>query len=742
MADRYGNLTVETDGKNIEIANGRVCVRLVMRDGGYVREFYASPQKGKYQLVLSTIYKALIPSSEHRACSSPMIAGERNHLFGVCRESLRMVYSTANVICHDEHAVTVRLQGLVAGHSLACEITLEDSSNAVYVKVDDNIARGHSDPVLEYLMSSYAFLPGGRSVASLNELDYAWAPLQRPANDHVIGDCAFYSPAVIVQQGRCAAALVPDLDMLAQNRVLPAALDLDISNGLLFSPLLSYGFCGYEMTDDDRCCFHDITMSRRMRESRLSYGYYLYLDANAKKGSAHRQVARLIWEKFGSRLAHDRVDTEPEGRQIDYEPEPSARAALGLYKMGRENHDRRLIEQAHKMIDLVLDSPQEGGIFPTAYDSHLRQWRGCKFHIGDAYYSTSECSAQLYWLLKWHTQVRPDTRILTYCRRYADFLIDAKLRSGAVPVWFDRDKRPLSTLRSSVHTAMSALFFSELGKVTNLVKYERAFEHCARFVVNEIAVKSQFTDETCFDVHRNRSFECVDPHTGVAPQSLQALLWTAELCLKYYERTANRASLELALEIMDSACLLQGVRQGPWAPSRAAGLCASGNMRPACDAELSADFARCAMHCGAVTGDKEYFERGAVALKAALALHQVPDTVRARIAACAADINADYGSAYVHVQKKWAVGIAGREVKRAEYSRGAVMLEVSGRANGNGSNRVVFGGLHAESYKIFINGDCIICTEADMRRGISVPDKQTGVKKPADKQPVQAKLFF
>ena len=172
MAARHVRLGIRSVGKDFEANNGRVGVRLAFRDGGYAQEFHASVDGRKYQLVLSSIHKNLIPSSQHRALSSPMISGERAHLFGVCRESLRMVYDHAEIASQDDEKVVLRLTGSVPGHSLRCDITLREGRNAVHLAVEDQFKGGNAEPVLEYLMSSYAFLPQGATVMTPEELDY------------------------------------------------------------------------------------------------------------------------------------------------------------------------------------------------------------------------------------------------------------------------------------------------------------------------------------------------------------------------------------------------------------------------------------------------------------------------------------------------------------------------------------------------------------------------------------------
>ena len=88
MACESGDLIVHRNGANLDIGNGRVMLRLYVRDGGYVQEFHAIDRAGQFRPVLSSLHKNLIAASDHRVCASPMIAGDRPHLYGVCRESL------------------------------------------------------------------------------------------------------------------------------------------------------------------------------------------------------------------------------------------------------------------------------------------------------------------------------------------------------------------------------------------------------------------------------------------------------------------------------------------------------------------------------------------------------------------------------------------------------------------------------------------------------------------------------
>ncbi|MHB9038962.1 MAG: hypothetical protein ACYC64_20175, partial [Armatimonadota bacterium] len=640
MDTEFGNLAVTITNSNIDVTNGRVRVRLVFRDGGYAQEFYALDRNKLFRLLLSSIHKNLIPASEHRACSAPMISGSRPHLFGVCRESLRMVYSTAEVVCHTKESVILLLTGSVMGHNLTYRIELRDSENLARIAVEDSIDRAGADPLVEYLMSSYAFTPAAWALTFGNEIDYTWVPILRPGDDQVIGDCAFHSPAAIIQHGSSAVALIPDLRMLTSNRPMQAALDLDITNGLLSSPLISYGFCGYEETDGR--CMHDMTMARRLSNPVLRYGYDLLLDADCKRKSVHRQVSRLMWERYGR--GPERVrPSQTHSSCLIHEPhelklallQPDAWAAYGVHSNG----DAALRRGADAVINALVAAPQFNGLFSTKFDRNQQKWAGCKSSVGDAQYHTVECSRQAYWLLKWHADVDHNPGIVEFCRQYGDFLVSSTQKKGAISSWYDSEGAALSILRSSAQTSASALFLARLASVTGQKEYTEASERSTCYVLQSLAEHGAYQDHTLIDTFNRRSTLSRDPHSGALPQSGWAMLWTAMSCIELYELTRDRKYVEAGAAVLDQLCLLQTVWTGPNEEDPSSfGICVRGNTSWEPDPELTSEFAHCAMRFASATGNRDYFQRGAAALKSALNASYSYPIVRARVSASDAAI--------------------------------------------------------------------------------------------------------
>ena len=146
-----------------------------------------------------------------------------------------------------------------------------------------------------------------------------------------------------------------------------------------------------------------------------------------------------------------------------------------------------------------------------------------------------------------------------------------------------------------------------------------------------------------------------------------------------------------------------------------------GNMGSRYDAELTAEFGRCALEYGQRTGEKEYFERGAAALAAAAATPDVGDQSRARISGSLTAARARFGAAFVHVGRKWAVGLPGSCVRSLKTGKGEVLLDMDGGGSDGLDNRIVFGGMRGRTYRVRINGRDTSCSRADMEHGISMP---------------------
>ena len=210
---------------------------------------------------------------------------------------------------------TLRLSGSNKNLSLTREVSLLTEYPAAYVI--DKWRIGAAAKV-EALLSSYNFVPRGKSFGEIQPLDFIWTPNLRPLPDDIIADHIFRSPALMVQKDSVFVALIPDLQYLVKNRALPLAFDFQLpqpdSVRPAFAPgqtapLLSFGFWPWK-TRDHVYYQADSTRAPQLENTEISYAYYLWLDhraapyigsTNAKSKlapAAFRPIVHFQWEKF------------------------------------------------------------------------------------------------------------------------------------------------------------------------------------------------------------------------------------------------------------------------------------------------------------------------------------------------------------------------------------------------------------------------------------------------------------
>jgi hypothetical protein len=111
-------------------------------------------------------------------------------------------------------------------------------------------------------------------------------------------DVQYKAPLILVQSGRAALGIVPDLAALdaATLRACSHSLDLDVPGG----PILAVGFA------PARLAFHSVYEPDPRRVwtagAPLENSYFVLVTASAEPGEAYREAVRLHWAKFGRPL--------------------------------------------------------------------------------------------------------------------------------------------------------------------------------------------------------------------------------------------------------------------------------------------------------------------------------------------------------------------------------------------------------------------------------------------------------
>lgn len=555
-----------------------------------------------------------------------------------------------------ESETRLRLRGRLGEHELMKDIEYLPEQSAFHVVSTLKLCR---EELLEAFQDLWRF--------HAQPLDFCWVPNLRPEDDMVIGDHVFRSPALIMQQGRDFAALVPDLDLLREWRPLKACLEFDLKG--MAAPLFGYGFKEYESTGHTYYR-HDSSMRVTLPPQELTFGYYLFVNAQADKD--FRQIVRFLWERYArSYLEHvepqtlpfvkyaeyaypqvvrvgEYVEFELDGREVagikaldhgDYFGTPKCivwnqawfnnlRSAYGWYHYGKKAGRADWMERAARIKEWSLSAPQQEGIFPAIYDLEAGEWWGSVPRLnGDRRrYHTASASWTAYWMLEWYEHLELDERLLAYARAYGDFLVEAQLPSGAIPGWFEMEGlRPVETLKESAETACSSLFLAELYAVTGDRRYLTALRRACDFLIREVVPGHKYFDYETFFSCSWKEVGFFDEHTGLHAHNNYSIYWTAHSLLKAYEFTGDETYLTEGLAALDVLSLYQQVWNPPYLSLYTFGGFGVMNTDGEWNDSRQAVFPYIYMEAYRLSGLPEYSERGVAALRASFVLMAIPE---------------------------------------------------------------------------------------------------------------------
>jgi hypothetical protein len=489
----------------------------------------------------------------------------------------------------------------------------------------------------------------------------AWVPHLCPEPDDVAADHAFRSPVGAIEDRRARVILLPDIQLLAAERALPAAF---VANLRLTPPRVSYGLCASRPRP--HVFFQRDRSGGTMRAVR--FGLRVIAES-AGEAALESSCARRVWRFVGAEqaeraapqalpfaeharrgydaVADEWVDTEVNGTSAGgpllFNDSGTAtffqawynalRSAIGLALLGRRLASEEYLRRARQIVALA-DALPEGELWPTFYDHERRRWWGVGEDFVFAwvtrdpellrFYHLADVCETAHWMLAWHHLVEPHAGFAHRVRRLARFLAAVQAEDGAIPSYFAVDGLlPRPQLQRVAQCAVA-------GPVLVYGQQRAAAARLADFLCRAVVPTREYFDYETFLSCSYKAPGFADPHTGIPPQSTLAMLWTAR-CLLDCTRNAvgteeqRQRWLEGARRAVDQLCLYQQMWEPPFLSYRGFG--GFGVMNS--DGEWSdARQSLCALVlCDAsrAFGEPEYFRRGVAALRAGFALQAVPE---------------------------------------------------------------------------------------------------------------------
>ncbi|MFY9233225.1 MAG: hypothetical protein WAO58_02075, partial [Fimbriimonadaceae bacterium] len=394
-----------------EVLGAEVGVRLVRSGGEIVEELLVKDAKGKFRKVLVS---PTHPSIAQNAVARPnAVQGAAGGLF---TQAPTMAFSSYKTTKAKGDTIITLLRD-DDDLRIVKTITVPAKGRLLKVRIDTRFKK--PAPRIRYLLSSYAFAPDGKPMKSYGRPDSTFSPGLRPNGSNVVGDHFFRAPMISVQKGGLAALIMPDLDVLAENRPIPTIIDLDCKSGVVDAPLMSYGFADYKVAGHVYFT-NDASMTRSVPMN-LKLAYDVLLDAKAEAFGAYRQAVPYLWKRYGkenfdkvlpqampfeeyARVSYPAAFTEAYGAnklgwfEVEIDGQicggiPSGwgfqqgwvswqswfnqlRSAWGLRWWGKRLGEKDWVDKADKMLNLALAAPMKEGAVPTTYQSREKVWKG------------------------------------------------------------------------------------------------------------------------------------------------------------------------------------------------------------------------------------------------------------------------------------------------------------------------------------------------------------------------------
>lgn len=511
-------------------------------DGTLLETLYGADAKGKMRLILATPTRPGLPVPGV-AAKNPLLQQGSTGLFSAAPS-----FGFSEVaIKPDDRGATIVLTANGNGYKIVKELRIPKVGQ--YIQSTVRCQFQTASPVIRYLLDTYAFAPDGKSMSKGGKPDSTFVPAIRPRDDGVIGDHFFRAPVVTVQKGELSASIMPDLDVLKENRYIPTIMDLDCKSGVVDAPLMSYGFAQSRLVG--HVYFANDSSMTMPAPPELVLSQEILLDAQSVPFGAYQKAAHHQWNRYGHSYL-DKIlpqampfeeyakvcipadfneketggwfETEIDGQicggmpsgwgrdrgWVSWQPWfNQLRSAWGLRWWGKKLGEKLWVERADKMLNLALAAPMDNGACPTTYMSKEKAWKGTLISPDPkCYYDLTNMAWKGIWLLRW-LELDDCPRKEEVEKQVSDmirYMMSVQNKDGSFPTWTTKDHKVVPILDRSAQSALPAWFFAEAMK--------------------------EFRDETRASVLYTKDLKSYRPGSALRDQMAESLRRSAEFLIK------------------------------------------------------------------------------------------------------------------------------------------------------------------------------------------------------------------
>ncbi|HUX58655.1 MAG TPA: hypothetical protein VMV77_16915 [Bacteroidales bacterium] len=522
---------------------------------------------------------------------------------------------------------------------------------------------------LKDMFVQFDFVPQNPSLWSKSRHDFHWIPNIKSKPSHIASDHVFRSPVVMMMSETIGTALIPDLDLLNENRPAPYYLDMRFPENE--APKIIYGLTNSKA--DSHVYYVKRGDSFSVEGGKLSFGFYLIVNQNISRNSLLREVNNLLWKEFGKDYI---VQMEPQTVQFKQYAEYGFRMALdslwinagypnsggitlstyynkinkkwggrtypndlwfhswfnnmrtayGLYLWGDKSSRPEWKQKALEVKNLILNSPVEKGFFKTIYNFQTNTWVASGQGGGENVYHLPDNAWTAYWLMRFNQECESDKRITTLTVNFANALLSIQHPDGSFPTRvFVGNLETDPVLDGSASEGLAIWYLAEM-RLRNLIPenskkaVDEAIQKGLDHIRREILPRQKFEDFELYFSCSRKPLNFYDSISEMYGQNTLSIQWCAEAFRTGYQLFKRQQDFKNALYCIDLLCLYQQV----WNPSYLSFYAFGGFGVMNTDAEWNdarqAQFAETLANFYDLTGKIEYLERAVAAARASFAL--------------------------------------------------------------------------------------------------------------------------
>lgn len=518
---------------------------------------------------------------------------------------------------------------------------------------------------------------------NLKKLKCVWKPLLSPEEGMTIGDMVFRSPIIVMKDYEDFEwYLIPDLEFMNNSKRYKTVMDMNVNPLSVYFGVSDYikekhvyhkltGNQFYVEKDSEVASFYlvkgPIKKERTLTDAIhlidiLFANHFLDLTSEIKNYPfesmenygiqwATKNWNDILWNDI--KINNDQVGgfsfivtgyQSPNFKeQADWrEPQSiwnqawfsDVRTAYGLYNYGKRSKNKKIISQSKKMIDLALSAPQKDGLFPSVLKKKgdFWIWENSNRGPGNAKekYHLADMSWTCLWLLKFYDECDSNLDILNFVYNFSDKLLTYQNERGAFPAWIDTETFDIdNVLKESAETGIHSWLLFKIYRKNKDERYLNAAVSGLKYIEKFILPEGKWED---FELYWSCSHEWtkkkpgkIDKRSELYNQNTLSMYWTAMAYIEMFKIHPSKATLLILESIVAEISLYQAVWNPPYLPIPVKGGFGVMTSDDEWNDARQSLFSELYFEMYKITGEKNYYNRGLLSLKASFNMMFAPE---------------------------------------------------------------------------------------------------------------------